>query len=68
MKRRRNKGKENWKGKEKNGKVELPDDMYALLDNTQYEWSDVEKKVASLGLKFVPTVKGHNSAKQYTGN
>ena len=40
--------------------------MYAPLDNTQYEWSDVEKKVASLGLKFVPTVKRHNSAKKYT--
>ena len=40
--------------------------MYATLDNTQYEWSDVEKKVASLGLKFVPTVKRHNSARKYT--
>ena len=44
--------------------VQLPEDMYEVLDNTNYEWSEKEKEVCSLGLKFVPTVVGVNRPKK----
>ena len=37
--------------------IHLPEDMYDVMDNTDYGWSDAEKEVCKLGLKFVPTVK-----------
>ena len=40
--------------------------MYEPLNNTNYQLSEIEKKVTSLGLKFVPTVKCHNTPKKYT--
>ena len=40
--------------------------MYEPLDNANYQWSETEKRVASSGLKFVPTVRRHNNAKKFT--
>ena len=51
---------------EKSKEVHLPDNMYEPLNNTNYQLSEIEKKVTSLGLKFVPTVKRHNTLKKYT--
>ena len=44
----------------------LPCNMYEPLNNTNNQLSDNRKKVTSLGLKFVPTVKCHNTPKKYT--
>ena len=46
--------------------INLPDNMYETLDHTNYQWSEVEKKVTSLGLKFVPTVRRSNTPRKYT--
>ena len=40
--------------------------MYEPLNNTNYQLSEKEKKVTSVGLKLVPTVKRHNTPKNYT--
>ena len=45
--------------------VEMPDDMFHPLDNTNYNWQEQEKEVCSLGLKFVPTIRRHNLANKY---
>ena len=49
---------------ERSNKVQLPDNMYEPLNNINYQLSEIEKKVTSLGLKFVPTVKCHNTPKK----
>ena len=46
--------------------VDLPDNMYEPLDNTNHSWSVVEKKITSFGLKFVPTIRRHDSPKKLT--
>ena len=51
---------------ERSKEVHLPDNMYESLNNTNYQLSEIEKKVTSLGLRFVPTVKRHNTLKKYT--
>ena len=38
--------------------------MYEPLDNTNHSWSVVEKKITSLGLKFVPTICRYDSPKK----
>ena len=43
--------------------VVLPDDMFNPSDNIDYNWDENEQKVCSLGLKFVPTIRRHNAAK-----
>ena len=40
--------------------------MYEPLNNTNYQLSEIEKKVTSLGLKFVRTVKRYNTPTKYT--
>ena len=40
--------------------------MYESLDNTNHSWSVVEKKITSLGLKFVPTIRRYDSPKKLT--
>ena len=40
--------------------IDLPDDMFKPLDNTQYQWNDHEKEICS----FVPTVRRHDEAKK----
>ena len=40
--------------------------MYEPLDNTNHSWSVVEKKITSLGLKFVPTIRRFDSPKKLT--
>ena len=39
--------------------------MYESFNNTNYELSEVEKKVTSLGLKFVPTIRRSNTQSKY---
>ena len=40
--------------------------MYEPLDNTNHSWSVAEKKITSLGLKFVPTIRRYDSPKKLT--
>ena len=51
---------------EKAHDVDLPDNMYEPLDNTNHSWSVVEKKITSLGLRFVPTICRYDSPKKLT--
>ena len=44
---------------------DLPNDMYAPKNNTDYQLNDAEKSVLELGLKFVPTTKRYNRAMKY---
>ena len=44
--------------------IDLPDDMFKPLYNTQYQWKDYEKEICSKCLKFVPTVRRHDEAKK----
>ena len=60
------KKREEWlKTLEKAHQVELPDKMYEPFNNTNYELSEVGKKVTSLGLKFVPTIRRSNTPSKY---
>ena len=64
-KRKLEKKKEEWrKLLRKSHEVNSREDMYEPVDNTNYQWSETQKRVASLGLKFVPTVRRHNNAKK----
>ena len=64
-KRKREEKEEELKSKLEEAKeVSLPEDMYEVMDNTNYEWDEKEREVCALGLKFVPTVVGVNRPKK----